>query len=125
MIIEGNKFFKKSDNPDVSIIITLYNQAHCIHKAIRSIQNQSLKNLEIIITDDCSFDNSIEVIKQIQKEDERIILISHDTNEGTLKSRFDAIKIAKGKYITIVDGDDAPLHKDILNNCLYIYKMLI
>ena len=119
-LIEGNKEFKKSDNPDVTIIITNYNQAYCIHKALRSVQNQSLKNIEIIIVDDCSFDNSTEIIKEYQKDDERIILISHDTNEGTLKSRFDAVKIAKGKYITIVDGDDALIHKDILKNCFYI-----
>lgn len=47
-------------------------------------------------------------------------MISHDSNEGTIKSRADGIRKAKGKYITILDGDDAFIHKDILNNCLYI-----
>ena len=82
---------------------------------MRSIQNQSLKNIEIIKIDDCSLDNSL-----FQKEDERIILITHDANEGTIKSRNDGIRKAKGKYITIVDGDDALIHKDILKN--YSYK---
>ena len=60
----------------------MYNQAHHIHKGLRSVQNQSLKNIEIIIVDDCSLDNSTEVIKEYQKEEPRIILISHDTNKG-------------------------------------------
>ena len=55
----------------------MYNQAHCIYKGLRSVQNQSIKNIEIIIVDDCSLDNSIELIKEYQKEDPRIILISH------------------------------------------------
>ena len=58
----------------------MYNQAHCIYKGLRSVQNQSLKNIEIIIIDDCSEDNSTDVIKEYQKEDPRIILIIHDAN---------------------------------------------
>ena len=119
-LIEGNIKFKRSYNPDITIIITVYNQAHCLHQSLRSVQNQSLKNIEIIVIDDCSLDNSTEVVKEYQKEDERIILISHDTNEGEIKSRSDGIRISKGKYITIVDGDDALIHKDILKNSLYI-----
>ena len=118
-LIENNNF-EKSSYPDVSIIMTMYNQAHCIHKGIRSIQNQSLKNIEIIIVDDCSQDNGTDVIKEFQKEDPRIILISHDMNEGEMKSRTDGIRKAKGKYITIIDGDDALIHKNILKNCLFI-----
>ena len=119
-LLEENIKFKKSWFPDISIIITIYNQAEFIHKALRSVQNQSLKNIEIIFIDDCSLDNSLEIIKEYQKEDERIILISHDTNEGEIKSRTDGIRTAKGKYITIIDGDDALIHKDILKNSLYI-----
>ena len=119
-LLENSKEFKRSLNPDISIIITMYNQAHCIHKGLRSIQNQSFKNIEIIIVDDCSLDNSTDVIKEFQKEDERIILFSHDTNEGEMKSRTDGIRKAKGKYITILDGDDAYIHKDVLKNSLFI-----
>ena len=112
--------FEKCSYPDVSIIMTMYNQAHCIHKGIRSVQNQSIKNIEIIIVDDCSQDNGTDIIKEFQKKDERIILISHDMNEGEIKSRTDGIRKAKGKYITIIDGDDALIHKNILKNCLFI-----
>ena len=100
----------------------MYNQGHCIHKCLRSIQNQSLKNIEIIIIDDCSLDNSTKIIEEYQKEDDRIILLKHESNEGKIKTRTDGIKIAKGKYITIVDGDDAFIHRNILYNSLYIAK---
>ena len=119
-LIEENPNFKRSKNPDVSVLMIIHNQAYYLHKGLRSIQNQSLKNIEIIIIDDCSEDNSIDLIKNYQKEDERIILISHDTNEGKIKSRADGVRIAKGKYIALIDGDDALIHKDILKNSLYI-----
>ena len=62
-LIEDKMVFKKTNNPDITVIMTMYNQAHCIYKGLRSVQNQSLKNIEIIIIDDCSEDNSTEVIK--------------------------------------------------------------
>ena len=108
----------KYKNPDVSIIILMYNQANCIHKCIRSIQNQSLKNIEIIIIDDCSVDNSTETIEYYKKNDKRIILLTHDRNYGKIKSRSDGVRMARGKYITFIDGDDAFIHKDILLNSL-------
>ena len=123
-LIDGYQKFNKSRNPDVSVIIKIHYQANDIHKVLRSVQNQSIKNIEIIIIDDCSLDNSFEILKEYKKLDERIILISHYKNEGAIKSRTDGIRIATGKYITIIDGDDALIHKDILNNCLYIAKKL-
>lgn len=94
----------------------MYNQANCIHKCIRSIQNQSLKNIEIIIIDDCSLDNSTETIEYYKKNDKRIILLTHDRNYGKIKSRSDGVRMARGRYITFIDGDDAFIHKDILQN---------
>jgi glycosyltransferase involved in cell wall biosynthesis len=122
-ILLDKKNYTKVNNPIISIILTVFNQFHCIHKSIRSIQNQTIKNLEIIIIDDCSSDNSIELIKQYQKEDNRITIIEHTINEGKIKSRSDGVKIAKGKYITVLDGDDALIHKDILKNSLYISNL--
>ena len=65
---------EKTERPDVSVIITAYNQAHCFHGALRSVQNQSLKNIEIIIIDDCSLDNTNEIIQTYMKEDKRITI---------------------------------------------------
>jgi len=120
--IEKNPVFQRSENPILTVIITTYNQAHCIHKCIRSIQNQTIKNIEILIIDDCSTDNTTETINELQKIDPRIILIQHTMNEGKIKTRSDGIKLAKGKFITIIDGDDAFAHKDIFNHSLYIIQ---
>ena len=105
-----------SIHPDVSVILLMYNQANIIHISLRSIQNQSLKNIEIIVIDDCSTDQSINIIKKYKKEDKRIRLITNNYNEGKIKSRSKGIRYCKGKYIAIIDGDDAFIHKDILYN---------
>ena len=103
-----------SDTPDVSIITTIHNQAHCIYKAIRSVQNQSLKNWEMIIIDDCSLDNSTLTVEQFMKEDSRISLIKNELNEGIMITRNKGIRKARGKYICILDADDTLAQKDIL-----------
>ena len=59
-LIDGYQKFNKGRSPDVSVIITIHNQANDIHKVLRSVQNQSIKNIEIIIIDDCSLDIIIE-----------------------------------------------------------------
>ena len=116
--------YKRSETPDITVVTTMRNQAHCIHKAIRSVQNQSLKNIEIIIIDDCSLDNSTEAVEKLMKEDERIQLFKHeDNNEGIMISRNEAIRMAKGKYITVLDPDDTFIHKDILNYSLHVAEM--
>jgi glycosyltransferase involved in cell wall biosynthesis len=116
--------YKRSENPDITIVTTMYNQAHCITKAIRSIQNQSLKNIEIIIIDDCSLDNSTETVEELMKEDDRITLIRHnEINEGIMITRNEGIRMAKGKYITILDADDTLIHKDILKYSLYVANL--
>ena len=111
-------FNKKEDfyeriNPKVSIIITIYNQKHYINTIYACIQNQSLKDIEIIFVDDCSIDNSTNQINLLMKEDKRIIYIKNDLNKGQFYSRYRGIKIAKGEYILVIDPDDL-----LLNNIL-------
>ena len=122
-ILIDKKKYKRSDNPDISVVLTMFNQAHIIHKALRSVQNQSLKNIEILVIIDCSNDNSTETIQKYMEEDERIVMVNHDKYEGTLSIRCEGIKLSRGKYITALDGDDAFIHKDILNNSLYLAKL--
>ena len=121
-ILLDNLDYQKNEFPDISVIITVYNQANCFQSALRSVQNQSLKNLEIIIIDDCSLDNSKELIEKYMKEDKRIIYLKHESNEGKIKSRSDGIRLAKGKYITLIDGDDSLANENILFNCFNIAK---
>ena len=122
-ILIDKKKYKRSDNPDISVVLTMFNQAHIIHKALRSVQNQSLKNIEILVIIDCSNDNSTETIQKYMEEDERIVMVNHDKYEGTLSIRCEGIKLSRGKYITALDGDDAFIHKDILNNSLYMANL--
>jgi glycosyltransferase involved in cell wall biosynthesis len=122
-ILIDKKKYARSDNPNITVVLTMFNQAHCIHKALRSIQNQSLKNLEILVIIDCSNDNSTETIQKYMEEDKRIVMVNHDSKEGTMKIRCEGIKLARGKYITFLDGDDAFIHMDILNNSLYIANL--
>lgn len=82
-----------------------------------------MKNLEIVVVDDCSTDNSIQIIESFQKHDNRIIVIKHKRNEGKIKTRTEGIRIAKGKYITVLDGDDTFIHSNILFDSLYIANL--
>jgi glycosyltransferase involved in cell wall biosynthesis len=122
-ILNEHILYHKNDQPDVSVIITVHDQANCFYRALRSAQNQSLKNIEIIIVDDCSLDNTTEVIEKYMKEDNRIIYLKNESNNGKIKSRSDGVKLAKGEYLLVIDGDDGLATKDILYNCYSIAKI--
>ena len=114
---------KKKEIPDISVIITTYNQANCFYRALRSVQNQSLKNIEIIIVDDSSTDISLKILENYQNKDTRIVILKHLHNYGKIKSRSDGVKLAKGKFITIIDGDDGLAKRDILYNSFNIAQI--
>lgn len=97
---------KAKDNPIVSVIIPTYNRAHLIGRAIQSVLNQTYQNLEIIVVDDGSTDNTGEVIKKFQEHDKRIIYIKHEKNKGGSAARNTGIKAARGEYIAFQDSDD-------------------
>lgn len=89
----------------ISIIIPVYNVEKYIEKCIKSIVNQTYSNLEIIVVNDGSLDNSWKVITAIAKTDSRIIPINKK-NGGATSARMEGIKIASGGWIGFVDGDD-------------------
>lgn len=90
--------------PKVSVIIPTYNRAIQVVKAIRSVLDQTYSDLEVIVVDDCSSDNTEEVVKGLN--DKRIIYLRHDINKGGAAARNTGIKAAKGKYIAFQDDDD-------------------
>ena len=114
--------FQKSENPKISVITSVYNQAEYILRFLRSVQNQFFDDIEIIFVDDFSKDNSIKLIEEYQKEDQRIKLIKHRENKGTLISRNDGVLASKGEYIIIPDIDDI-LSENILYNCYETAKI--
>ena len=94
-------------NPSlVSIITPTYNSEKYISQTIQSIQAQTHNNWELLITDDCSTDGTIDVIKSYEKRDSRIKLFLLKVNSGAGVARNNSIKMASGKYIAFCDSDD-------------------
>lgn len=88
----------------VSVIMPSYNTAEFIKESINSVLNQTYQNFEIIIVDDCSTDNTDEVVAEIK--DERIKYLKNEKNSGAAVSRNRALREAKGKWIAFLDSDD-------------------
>lgn len=89
----------------VSIIIPVYNSEHYVEKCIRSVLDQSYSELDIIVINDGSQDQSGEILENLAMEDQRIRLVTQE-NQGVSFSRNLGVKMAKGQYLTFVDGDD-------------------
>ena len=107
--------YTPSETPKVSAIIPVYNSKNIILRSIRSIQNQNMKNLEIILVNDFSTDGSLTYLQELQKEDARIKIINNQKNMGTLYSRCIGALSAKGKYIFPLDNGDMFLDYDIFD----------
>ena len=93
------------NNPCISVIVPIYNVELYLKECINSICNQTYNNLQIILVDDGSTDNSLTICRQYQKEDTRIRVI-HQEHAGPVAARKTGIMKATGEYITLVDGDD-------------------
>lgn len=92
---------------EISIIIPVYNAEKYIGRCIESIQKQSFSNFEVILVNDCSQDNSVEIIRKYMQGDERIKLIDKLQNEGSMLARETGYKKAQGHYVIFNDADDA------------------
>lgn len=90
----------------VSVIIPVFNSERHVIRCIESIQNQTVKDIEIIVVDDSSTDNSRNLVKWKAKQDERITLISLDIRSGPGGARNAAIRKADSPYILGIDSDD-------------------
>jgi glycosyltransferase involved in cell wall biosynthesis len=96
---------KKTFKPDFSIIMANYNNEKYIGEAIESVLNQTFKNWELIIVEDCSTDNSLQVIKKYIN-DKRLRLIHHEKNKGYTAALKTGIADVKSEYFGIFDSDD-------------------
>lgn len=97
---------KYKNNSLVSIITPVYNAERFIKETIESVQNQTYKDWEMILVDDCSSDNSEKIIMNIKENDSRIKYIKLEKNSGAAVSRNTALDNAKGRYIAFLDSDD-------------------
>lgn len=104
----------------VSIIIPAYNCEKYIFECLESVINQTYSNLEIIIIDDGSTDNTSEICQRFEKIDNRIIYTWQENN-GVSKARNKGIDLAKGKYIVFIDADDK-VGKCYIEQFIYIFE---
>ncbi|MDO8537689.1 MAG: ATP-grasp fold amidoligase family protein [archaeon] len=95
--------------PKVSVIMTLHNSEKFLDESITSILNQSLRNIELILINDASNDNSSKIMKKYAIMDNRIKIINNKTNLGPALSRNKGLEIALGKYVAVLDSDDIAL----------------
>jgi len=90
----------------ISIVIPVYNDGEFIKDCLESVLLQNYKNFEIICVNDGSTDNTLDVLNEYAKKDERVIVIDKKVNEGTMLARKSGAEIATGSYITFIDCDD-------------------
>ena len=118
-LLPGRKM-AKSPTPKISLIIPMYNEEKNITPCIRSIQNQSEQEIEIVCVNDNSNDKTLSILQKLQKEDPRIEIITNKSNRGVLFNRIYGALQSKGEYITFIDADDGLCNIDILNKAYNI-----
>lgn len=93
--------------PEISVIIPSYNRAPLLGRAIASVQAQDFKDMEILIVDDGSKDNTLDVVADLQRDDPRIRLVQHSKNRGEAAARNTGLREASGRFIAFLDSDDS------------------
>ena len=110
-----NKSYPLLLNPKISIIMPLYKGGKYLYYSLRSIQNQKMKDIEIILIDDNSPDDTLSIINEYMKKDPRIRLIKNEINRKVLFSKSIGALNAKGKYIIQLDQDDLFIRDDVFD----------
>ena len=120
--------------PEISVIMSVYNGETYLEEAIRSVINQTFKNWELVVINDCSTDSTTEILERLASEDERIKVHTNEVNLRLPTSLNKAISLSTGKYIARMDADDICIpdrfekqykfmeeHKDIaLSSCRFM-----
>ena len=101
------------DNIDVSVIVPVYNLSQYIGQTLNSIINQDFDNYEIIVIDDGSTDDSLDVIHETLKNTNIPHKIIHQRNGGVSVARNNGIEVSRGEYVVFVDGDDCILENHL------------
>ena len=110
-----------NEHPYISVCIPAMNMEDYIERTLLTIINQSFQDFEIIVINDYSVDETENILKRLKKEDDRIKYVTHPKNLGVYASRTEAILMAKGKYIILMDPDDMFLNGDLFQE-LYNYN---
>ena len=113
--------FDQHKIPNISIFLPIYNKALFLNRSIKSIQKQTLKNIEIVAVNDFSTDDSLKILKKLYKKDKKIKIINNDRNHGLLYSRAMGILNCTGEYLLNLDPDDKFYN---LRNLEYLYNIV-
>lgn len=97
---------EKCSEPFFSILIPVYNTSATLRRTLASVLNQNFTNIEVIVVDDGSKDDSFEILQSYENRDKRVNFIKHEKNSGLLAARYTAMKEASGKYVMFLDSDD-------------------
>ena len=116
------KRYSLMKDPKISAIMPIYNGGKYLNYSLSSIQNQNMKDIEIILIDDNSSDNSLTIIQEHMKKDLRIKLIKNDKNKKILYSKSIAALNSKGEYIIELDQDDMFIREDVFQILYYEAK---
>ena len=100
--------------PKISVFLPIYNKEIYLINCIESLQKQTLKNIEIVAVNDGSVDQSLKILKKLQKIDKRIKIVNNDRNHGLLYSRAMGILNSTGKYLMNLDPDDKLINNNDL-----------
>lgn len=97
----------------ISIIIPIYNAAQSLKKCVKSVLSQTFKDIEVLLINDGSTDNSLAICREYEKKDSRVVVINKEKNEGVDKARLTALEKVRGEFLIFVDADDW-LEKDAI-----------
>ena len=95
--------------PLVSVILPVFNGEKHLSECVESVLSQTFKDFEFIIVDDASTDNTVPMLKEFAKKDNRIIIVTHEVNQKQTAAANTAIKLSRGKYLARMDADDIAL----------------
>ena len=114
-ILMNNNTLYSASKPKISAVIPIYNCEKTIKAAVRSIQNQNMADIEIILVNDRSTDSTLKIIQELSEEDPRIKIFNNEKNMGTLYTRSFGILQSQGKYIMNLDNDDLFIDVDVFD----------
>ena len=106
----------------VTVIMAVYNEENYIEKAILSIEEQTIDDIELIVCDDASSDETYRILLELEKKYSNIILIRNKSNKGLAYSLNRCIEIANGEYLARMDADDVSLPERIEKQLLFLEK---
>ncbi len=111
---------KDINEPSISVIVPVYNGGKFIKEAVDSILNQSFSDFELIVVDDCSNDDTYEIVDELKRTDKRLRIYQNNSNVGVAATLNFGISVAKGKYIARMDADDISASNRLFRQLKYL-----